>query len=167
MRLKSLANAVGDFIRYWGFRRVHGQLWTQIYLSKKPLSGSELVKGLGVSKALVSPALNELARFNLIRSVKADGRTNKYSANPNTFEVIREVLRRRELKLIETAQDRHQQLRQSVDRVEVADALIDGDRLDRLGELISGAQLAVSSMVDVAGLDFFDNILALSSAKER
>lgn len=43
-KLRSLSDSVGDFIRHWGFRRIHGQIWTQVFLSKDSLSGAELTE---------------------------------------------------------------------------------------------------------------------------
>ena len=101
--LAALSGAVGDFIRYWGFRRIHGEIWTQIYLSKDPLSGVELTQRLGVSKALVSPALKELEDYKLILVRKEDNKTKRYFANPDVFDVIKDILQKREMQLIEKA----------------------------------------------------------------
>ena len=101
--LAEISGAVGDFIRYWGFRRIHGQIWTQVYLSKRPLSGADLTRALGVSKALVSPALVELEAYGLIRNKGGDAKTKQYVANPNVTSVIRKVLKTRESALLARA----------------------------------------------------------------
>lgn len=145
--LKAMANTVGDFIRYWGFRRIHGQLWTQIYLSKEPLSGADLVRSLGVSKALVSPALTELLKFNLITYTDTDGRTKKYTANPAVFEVIRTILRQREKRLIEMAQKNFEELLSFENNQHDSNTKIDHDRLKALGEMISAASFALDVVI--------------------
>jgi DNA-binding transcriptional regulator GbsR (MarR family) len=146
-QLRALASSVGDFIRYWGFRRIHGQLWTQIYLSKTPLSGAELVKNLQVSKALVSPALSELMKFNLITAIETDGRTKKYSANPEVFEVIQSILREREKKLIATALLNFEKLKQSQKNEHQVKFKVDEQRLSALGEMIAAANMALDFVI--------------------
>lgn len=143
--LKALAEAVGDFIRYWGFRRIHGQLWTQIYLSDKPLSGADLMRNLDVSKALVSPALSELQQFNLIECLEVDGRTKTYKANPEVFKVIRSILKEREKKMIRDARERFEDLSRSLARE--PESLVNSDRMKALGEMISAADFAIDFII--------------------
>jgi DNA-binding transcriptional regulator GbsR (MarR family) len=142
INLRDLANSVGDFIRYWGFRRIHGQIWTLIYLSERPLNGAQIVKLLGVSKALVSPALKELEDYKLILSEKLDGRTYIYRANPDVFGVIREILTTRESKLIDKAFSYFQALVAHADaeKLDGAPLPMDPERLKALGEMISSAK---------------------------
>jgi DNA-binding transcriptional regulator GbsR (MarR family) len=72
LKVQQLSTFIGHFIRYWGFRNIHGQIWTIVYLSETPLSGAEIVKFLKVSKALVSPALKELEMEGLIKKVESE-----------------------------------------------------------------------------------------------
>lgn len=140
-QLAALSGAVGDFIRYWGFRRIHGEIWTQVYLSAEPLSGVELTERLGVSKALVSPALKELQEHKLILVQPEDGKTKRYFANPDVFEVIREVLQKREILLIDEAA-------KCFGKVDACDdPALNKDRLNRLGQMINFAQLAATFVV--------------------
>ena len=108
--LREMAELVGNFIRYWGFRKIHGEIWTIVYLSGVPLSGVELVEILDVSKALVSPALKELEAEGLITQTESENsKTKRYVAQDDVFSVIRKVLNRREKPMIEkilSAQDR-------------------------------------------------------------
>ena len=147
--LAALSGAVGDFIRYWGFRRIHGEIWTQIYLNVSPLSGVELTERLGVSKALVSPALKELEAHKLIVVKNEDGKTKRYSANPDVFQVIRDILVKREMKLIEKA------LLQFGKVEATEDPALDSQRLKNLGQMISVAHFAtgfIASQVDEKNL---------------
>lgn len=139
--LAALSEAVGNFIRYWGFRRIHGEIWTQIYLNAAPLSGVELTERLGVSKALVSPALKELELHKLIVVKNEDGKTKRYVANPDVFQVIRDVLMNREIKLIEKA------LLQFGKVEATEDAALDPQRLKNLGQMISVAHFAAGFIV--------------------
>ena len=66
--LQQLSTRIGHFIRYWGFRKIHGEIWSIVYLAKVPLSGIEISRILKVSKALVSPALKELEARGVVKA---------------------------------------------------------------------------------------------------
>ncbi len=140
-KLAQMADTVGDFIRYWGFRRIHGQIWTQVYLSKAALSGADLTKRLLVSKALISPALVELENYGLITSHQKDKKTKTYQACPDVVGVIKKILAEREQVLIATAAHHASELQKTVK--DANHPLIEQDRLKRLGEMIEFAQLGV------------------------
>ncbi|MBC7457334.1 MAG: hypothetical protein H7235_03590 [Bdellovibrionaceae bacterium] len=140
-KLALMADTVGDFIRYWGFRRIHGQIWTQVYLSKQALSGADLTKRISVSKALISPALAELENYGLITSHQKDKKTKTYQACPDVAGVIKKILSEREQVLIVTAAHRVSELKKNVKNDQ--HPLIEFDRLNRLGEMIDFAQLSV------------------------
>jgi len=140
--LHNLAVTVGDFIRYWGFRRIHGEIWTCIYLSQAPLSGIELAKLLKVSKALISPALKELEDYALIqRVVSEDSKTKRYTANPDVFGVIQQVLLGREMLLLKKA-------RAQFDHLYRGDTTgLDASRMEELGSMIGAANQFISGLV--------------------
>lgn len=105
-KIQELINDVGSFIEYWGFRKIHGKVWAKVYLSSKPLSTPEIVEGLDVSKALISGAINELLEHGLIEregQVKYGGIT--YVACSNPAQVVREVIKNRELVLFNKIQN--------------------------------------------------------------
>ena len=165
--LKAMAATVGDFIRYWGFRRIHGQLWTLIYLSKDPLSGAELLRMLNVSKALVSPALSELLDYKLIRVIATDGRTKKYTANPEVFQVIRNILQQREKKLLENAQKHYEKLDTFEGHQYDQNSRIEHDRLDALGEMISAAGFALDVVIKSSENDPLSNWTILEKTMDE
>ena len=53
-QLNKLADEVGELVYNWGLKRVHGRIWTHLFLSNRPLDASDLVKRLDISKALIS-----------------------------------------------------------------------------------------------------------------
>jgi DNA-binding transcriptional regulator GbsR (MarR family) len=138
--LSKLATSVGDFIRYWGFRRIHGQIWTYVYLNSEPMSGAELTRVLGVSKALVSPALSELVKYKLILVSGGDKKTKLYSANPDIYRVICDVLTKREKKLLSKTQanfeDFKKEMAGQANSLQVA-------RMNELGSLISAGEITI------------------------
>ena len=141
----TLAHSIGEFIQYWGFRRIHGQVWTLIYLSKTPLHATEIVARLGVSKALVSLAINELLDYNLIiLTSEPERKVKTYVANPELFKVIREVLRARELPMLERIVKDYESL--SASHPSEAQN-VDNNRLDSLGKMARMASGFTSAFV--------------------
>ena len=99
--LAALADSIGDFIRYFGFKSIHGRVWTLLFLSKKPLASVDLARRLKVSKTLLSFAIADLLKYRVIEEAgKGIKRTTYYRANPDVSGVILEVLRNRELVLM-------------------------------------------------------------------
>lgn len=144
-KLQHLADLVGDFIRYWGFRKIHGEIWTVVYLSNEPLSGADVVKLLKVSKALVSPALKELEHEGLILPAESENsKTKRYKAEENISKIIRGVLCRREKPMMNKILSSYLKLQAEVP----SDAAINDVRFQKLGGLIQRAQLALLMLSD-------------------
>ncbi len=142
--LQKLSLSIGNFIRYWGFRRVHGAIWTQLYLSKTPLSCTDLTKRLGLSKALISPALEELSQYKLIQETPAPNEKIKmYKAAEDINEVIRHVLETREAKMLKQITKDFSAFNQSEGK---SDSL-DEKRVKTLGEMIFSANLMLQIML--------------------
>ena len=143
--LLQLSTFIGQFIRYWGFRKIHGEIWSVVYLSKTPLSGVELGRILKVSKALISPALKELEAEGLIRPADSENsKTKRYQAEEDVTKIIQGVLKRREKPLIENIQKCHKQLSQESD---VGESL-NLKRLVKMGDMIQMAQLGLSTLFE-------------------
>ena len=152
--LEELANEVGEFICYWGFKKVHGRLWTHVYLSKDPLDAGQLMQRLRVSKALVSLSINDLLRYEvIIESGKSARGTQTYVANPNLVEVIFNVLRRRERKMLARTESAHGLLA-AVPGDGLEQAKICKDRLVDLGDIIRQAQMAFNTFLNLGNVDF-------------
>src|SRR6185312_12078365 len=135
--LEELANEVGDFICYWGFKRIHGRLWTHIYLAKTPLDAGRLMQRLKVSKALISLSLNDLLKYEVIHEAEKSPRgTQTYVANPDVLDVILNVLRRRERKMLAKAETSHRML-SSLTGETHSRANCHKDRIDALGRMIA------------------------------
>ena len=97
-----VCDTVGAFIAYWGFKSIHGRIWTLLALQKTPMSQAEIARTLGVSRALVSPAMGELVAYGLVRAVESR-RNAPYEAVVDIWPAIADVLREREWMLIEAA----------------------------------------------------------------
>ena len=144
LQLRKLSLSIGQFIRYWGFRRIHGAIWTQLYLSNTPLSCTDLASRLGLSKALVSPALEELCQYKLIFEVKAPNEKTKiYAATSNVNEVIQNILKTRETQMLKQITDDFSILGDTSQ----TNSLIDQNRIQKLGEMIFSANLMLEVML--------------------
>lgn len=142
--LQKLSLSIGHFIRYWGFRRIHGAIWTQLYLSKTPLSCTDLTQKIGLSKALISPALEELCQYKLIHEAPAPNeKTKVYEASENINEVIQHVLKTREAKLLKQITKDFGAFNEN----EADSGAFDAKKVKSLGEMISAANLMLEIML--------------------
>ncbi len=144
-KIADLADLVGDFIRYWGFRKIHGEIWTVVYLSEKALSGADIVQLLNVSKALVSPALKELEVEGLILETESENsKTKRYVAEEDVSKVIRQVLNRREKPMLAKIKASFDQLEKDPKK----EISVNLDRQKKMGGMIERAQLMLLLLSD-------------------
>jgi DNA-binding transcriptional regulator GbsR (MarR family) len=142
--LQKLSHSIGQFIRYWGFRKIHGAIWTQLYLSKTSLNCTELTQKLGVSKALVSPALEELVEYKLIHEAPAPNeKTKVYQAAENINEVIQHVLKTRESTMLKQISEDFATFNKS----NSSRNDLNSKRVESLGEMIVSANLMLEIML--------------------
>lgn len=143
--LQKLSLSIGNFIRYWGFRRIHGAIWTQLYVATRPLSCTDLVERLGVSKALVSPALDELCVYELIYAAPApNDKTKVYLAHENLSEVIRRVLKNREAQILKEITADFSAFAKKDAKAEI----FDKRRVESLEKMISAATLMLDIILE-------------------
>ncbi len=67
-RVLQVCDTVGSFIAWWGFKAIHGRVWTLLALRGAPMSQAEIGRTLSVSRALVSGAVHELVPGRAARS---------------------------------------------------------------------------------------------------
>jgi len=101
-RVLRVCDSAGAFIEWWGFRAIHGRVWTLLALKGTPMPQSTVANTLGVSRALVSNAISELTEFGLVRPVE-DHRNSPYEATIDVWPTISDILRTREWMLMESA----------------------------------------------------------------
>jgi DNA-binding transcriptional regulator GbsR (MarR family) len=142
--LNTLAGLVGDFIEYWGFKRIHGRMWTHLFVSGRPMDAGELIRRLDISKALASMTLKDLLAYEVVLPAGRSARgTDLFCANSDTMGVILNVLRKREQVLlgkITTAYDELESASKNQRGLESS-----RERLQELGSLIASAR----SMLDL------------------
>lgn len=144
--LNQLAEQIGLFIQYWGFKKIHGQLWTHIYLSANPISALELGKRLEVSKALVSLSIKDLLEYDLILPVESPNKKLKlYIANPDVFTVILEVLKSREAPMLTKIEKTFSALEANYEKNPSVE--LDSKKVELLGQMITMANLTLQSLI--------------------
>ncbi|MBC7467025.1 MAG: hypothetical protein H7256_13635 [Bdellovibrio sp.] len=144
LNLRKLSLSVGQFIRYWGFRRIHGAIWTQVYLSNTPLSCTDLATRLALSKSLVSPALEELCKFKLIQEAPAPNeKTKVYVAIDNISDVIQHILKTREAKILDQISKDFSNLSDSAENSK----MLNEQKVKDLGEMILAANFMLTILV--------------------
>lgn len=102
LRVRLACDAVGEFIAYWGFKAVHGRIWTVLAARSEPMTQVEIADFLNVSRSLVSGAISELSHHGLVEQTEPS-RNAPYRAVFDIWPTIAGVLRSREWMLIEAA----------------------------------------------------------------
>ena len=145
--LEDLSVQIGEFMEYWGFKKVHGQSWCHLYLSKKPLDAAELMGRLGISKALVSISLKELLNYGVIDDLgKGDRGTRCYLAKEDLLTPILETLRRREQRIISRVRGAHSLLSR-LENHDLDEMRLETKKLENLGQLIKMADAGLESII--------------------
>ncbi len=102
-----LADAIGDVIEHWGFRKVLGRLWTVLYLSEDPLPATELADRLSLSSGGISMALSELQEWGVVKRVWVPGeRREFFVAETDFWKMISKVVSERERFLVTSVRER-------------------------------------------------------------
>ncbi len=153
-QMQKLAEQVGEFIHYWGFKRIHGKIWTHLFLAKQPLDAADLVREMKISKALVSISLRELLDFEVVFEAGKSARgTNLYRTNPDILAVILKVLREREKKMLYEVRTAFELLGAAPhDQREKAG--ISPKRITQLSTLIQNAETSLESVIALKSVDF-------------
>lgn len=145
--LDDFAEQIGQFIEYWGFKRVHGRLWTHLMMSEEPLDASQLIRRLRVSKALVSMSLSDLLEHEVVEEAGKSARgTQLYRARQDVLDVILNVLRGRERRMLARIWASYTLLK-SLPAEEFRAHGIDREQVKLVGGLIEGATKALESFL--------------------
>lgn len=142
-----LLASIGFFIEHWGFKEVHGQVWTCIFLAEHAVDARHIIQHLQVSKAAVSLAIKDLLDYNVIQEVqKTKPSTRKYVSNPDLCEVILNVLRARERKILNTVVDAANSFLES-GKEELSRIHVSRDKLRQLKDLAQSAQDTLDQVI--------------------
>ena len=84
-----VAEAVGELIAFWGFKKRHGQIWTLLFLRDTELTAKEIQDAFSLSKGGVSQLLKDLEEWRVVKRQKMPGkRAMVFVANTNLLEMI-------------------------------------------------------------------------------
>lgn len=159
------ADAIGDVIEHWGFRKPLGRAWTVLYLHGDALPAAELGERLQMSAGAVSMTLTELQRWGVARKVWVPGeRRDFFEAETDFWKMISKVVQERERFLAVSVRERLGRAQAVLKRTGGGAAA--RARLERLGRLMSFATMAetvIESFLASRRADFgeFGNLLAL------
>lgn len=145
--LMALAKEVGNFIQYWGFKKIHGQIWTLVFLSQKPLNSTIITKKLNVSKALISLAIKDLLQYKVIEITEKKNKEIYFRSNPNIFSVVQHILETRESKMLEKILKAHNEFNKTSPCSGTSEFKIDSNKVEELGFMIMAAQGTLQSLM--------------------
>lgn len=147
-RLLEVVDSIGEFVSYWGFRRVHGRVWGLVYLTATPPTSPEIARRLDISKGMTSLAITELIEHGLIRKgPKGPHGAQSYVAESDIAKVVRQVLATRERVMLQRAIDGMQSLANET-TCPPGSELIANDRLLMLHDLTSSCSSVLDMVIN-------------------
>lgn len=155
--LEEVANQIGAFIEYWGFKNVHGRIWAHLYVAARPLDASDLMDLLQISKALVSMSLADLMDYDVIQIAgKSERGTVTYRANPNVVTVVMGVLRKRERRMLSQISAATKVLKDRKQAASTKGRTLDLDpaRLKSLHEMVLTAEESLDTILELGDVSF-------------
>lgn len=145
--LLDLSEQIGSFIEYWGFKKIHGQIWTHIFLANEPLDSTTLVKRLNVSKALISLAIKDLLKYDVIHVVGQGSRRKIFfQSNPNLIKVIIQILKMRERKMLSQIMSSYENLKK-MKPMEQDSIELSAEKTSELGSMIEIAENSLDALI--------------------
>lgn len=159
----STVAGLGRLARFFGFSEVMGRLYGTLLLSPEPLSLDDLAESLRISKGSVSMNMRALERWGMAHEVWMRGERKKYyEAEPDLWQVIRNVLTGRERREVQVAlevlDESVEKLKSAEDELspeerELADFYL--ERMDDLQAFFYVAQMALETVLgSESSLDF-------------
>lgn len=150
------ADAVGDVIEHWGFRKVLGRVWTVLFIAGEPLPAATIGEHLQMSSGAVSMSLTELQRWGVVKRVWKPGeRREFFEAETDFWKMISKVFDERERLLSESVRSRLERaaaiLRAAPDTPAAATAI---DRINRLLAFVIVGQTALDGFIRSRRIDF-------------
>jgi DNA-binding transcriptional regulator GbsR (MarR family) len=158
---REVAETVGEFVQFWGFKRPMGRVWAVLYLSEGPLAVAHLADRLTMSSAAVGQALTELVRLGAVKkSWRAGERRDFFEAEPSVYKLIARILRERELAWLRETGTRLDRALESMSSSGVASDF-EHERLAHLRDVAGAAERMLAMLITPQQVE---NILAKRSA---
>jgi HTH-type transcriptional regulator, glycine betaine synthesis regulator len=151
------ADAIGDVIEHWGFRKVLGRVWTVLFISAEPLPAASISERLQMSAGAVSMSLAELARWGVIRRVWRPGeRKDYFEAETDFWKMISKVFDERERLLAESVRGRLERAASLLRSAQPSSVGVTKslDRVNRLLAFVLVAETALDGFITSRRVDF-------------
>jgi DNA-binding transcriptional regulator GbsR (MarR family) len=150
------AEAIGDVIEHWGFRRVLGRVWTVLFIAADPMPAAAIGERLSLSSGAVSMSLTELQRWGVVRRVFRPGDRKEYfEAETDFWKMISKVFDERERLLAESVRDRLERAVALLEtRPQSPELARSVDRVRRLLSFVIVAQTALDGFIRSRVVDF-------------
>jgi DNA-binding transcriptional regulator GbsR (MarR family) len=150
------ADAIGDVIEHWGFRKGLGRVWTVLFIAGEALPAAAIGERLQMSAGAVSMSLTELQRWGVVHRVWKPGeRKEFFEAETDFWRMISKVFDERERLLAESVRGRLEKavaiLQKAPSHPEAATAI---DRVNRLLAFVVVAQTALDGFIKSRRVDF-------------
>jgi HTH-type transcriptional regulator, glycine betaine synthesis regulator len=99
---EDLIQEVGRLSSFAGFNKAMGQIYALLYLSKEPVSLSDIAQQLGISKGNASLNIQTMERWGLVHPINKKGdRRDYYQAETDFWKIIRDIVNERDRKEID------------------------------------------------------------------
>jgi HTH-type transcriptional regulator, glycine betaine synthesis regulator len=99
---EDLVQELGRLSVFAGFNKAIGQIYGLLYLSRDPISLTEIADRLGMSKGNASLNIKTMERWGLIQPVnKKSDRKDYYQAETDFTKIIRDIINERDRKEID------------------------------------------------------------------
>jgi DNA-binding transcriptional regulator GbsR (MarR family) len=145
--LQDIAERIGEFTQYWGFKKIHGRIWANLFLSTEPLDASCLMDRLKISKALVSMSVKDMLEYEVILEAGKSGKgTQQYTTNPDITTVILNVLRKRERRMLSQIFASSRLLKELPVK-DLKEHKLDAEKVKTLGDMVQCAEDALDAMM--------------------
>jgi DNA-binding transcriptional regulator GbsR (MarR family) len=150
------ADAIGDIIEHWGFRKGLGRVWTVLFLAAEPQPAAAVGDRLSMSAGAVSMALTELQRWGVVHRVWRPGeRREFFEAETDFWRMISKVFDERERLLADSVRSRLERAVSLLSRAPQTEATrVSIDRAQRLLSFVIVAQTALDGFIKSRRVDF-------------
>jgi HTH-type transcriptional regulator, glycine betaine synthesis regulator len=163
------ADAIGDVIEHWGFRKALGRVWTVLFLDTGPLPAAEIADRLSMSAGAVSTTLAELQRWGVARRVWKPGERREYfEAETDFWKMISRVVSERERFLAESVRTRLDQAAAAAEEAQKSPRRVHVvERIRRLSAFAQVAESVLESFIRSQRADFqkFGNLLSIARGR--
>lgn len=158
------ADAIGDIIEHWGFRKVLGRVWTVLFIAAEALPAATIGERLSMSAGATSMALTELQRWGVVKRVWRPGeRKEFYEAETDFWRMISKVFDERERLLAESVRERLERAAQLLRNAAPGPLTKSSiDRVERLLSFVLVAETALDGFIKSRRVDFspFGNLVS-------